>query len=324
MPPPSVGVPPSAGVPPSVVVVPQSAGTVGLPMQISQRSQVLAHWVTCVQGEHLAGLLKSAAVQVGSRRIGVAAPGTTQQPKQSHPFGVRFRQKSTHCCDCDADTEHSDACSARSRRRRGTSRSRSRVALELPVAAVVAHARVAVEEAVLLAGVAVVAGDPGGERPLVVVEGADALGSPKSILPSPSLSLPSLHWLVPTTMPPPRPKFGPPAMPPPPVALPAAPVVPAVAPAAPVVPATPVVPAVPETDVRPFRSEPATPPPRPVTPPPATTGRAPGRDVRPFRWRRARKLAAAHRGERKARQTEKGNGSGCGDEEHRPVSFGRG
>src|SRR5262249_43326871 len=51
-----------------------------------------------------------------------------------------------------------------------------RVALEVPLAAVVAHARVAVEEAVLLAGVHVVAGDAGGEGRLVVVEGPHALG----------------------------------------------------------------------------------------------------------------------------------------------------
>src|SRR5262249_9374204 len=41
---------------------------------------------------------------------------------------------------------------------------------------VVAHARVAVEEAVLLAGIDVVAGDACGERRLVVVERAGALG----------------------------------------------------------------------------------------------------------------------------------------------------
>ena len=40
---------------------------------------------------------------------------------------------------------------------------------------VVAHARVAVEEAVLLTRVDIVAGDPGRERALVIVEGADAL-----------------------------------------------------------------------------------------------------------------------------------------------------
>src|SRR5450432_598131 len=51
-----------------------------------------------------------------------------------------------------------------------------RVALELPLAAVVAHARVAVEEAVLFASVHVVTWDAGPERALVVVGGARAFG----------------------------------------------------------------------------------------------------------------------------------------------------
>ena len=68
------------------------------------------HWVTCVQRGHLAGSLKSAAVQVGTSRIGVVAPGTVQQPKQSQPFGTSLRQLSMHVCDCDDATEHSVAC----------------------------------------------------------------------------------------------------------------------------------------------------------------------------------------------------------------------
>ena len=95
------------GVPPSGV---HSGGSVGLPTQISQVPQGTMHWVTCVQVGHLAGLLKSAAVQVGTSRIGVVAPGTLQQPKQSQPFGTSLRQLSMHFCDCDDDNEHSLAC----------------------------------------------------------------------------------------------------------------------------------------------------------------------------------------------------------------------
>ena len=67
---------------------PQSAGTVGLPTHTSHRSHGFMHWVTCVHGEHFVGSPKSFAVHVGSNRIGVAAPGTAQQPKQSQPFGT--------------------------------------------------------------------------------------------------------------------------------------------------------------------------------------------------------------------------------------------
>ena len=97
-----LSVPPSGGA--------QSAGIVGLPMQISQRSHGFEHWVTCVQVGHLAGLPKSAAVQVDASLIGVGAPGTRQQPKQSQPFGTNLRQKLMHDCDCDADVEHSIVC----------------------------------------------------------------------------------------------------------------------------------------------------------------------------------------------------------------------
>ena len=68
------------------------------------------HCVTCVQGGHLVGSPKSFAVQVFASRIGVGAPGTAQQPKQSQPFGTSFWQASMHFCDCDADTEHSIVC----------------------------------------------------------------------------------------------------------------------------------------------------------------------------------------------------------------------
>jgi hypothetical protein len=46
------------------------------------------HWVTCVQAGHFVGSLKSFAVHVDTNRIGVDAPGTVQQPKQSQPFGT--------------------------------------------------------------------------------------------------------------------------------------------------------------------------------------------------------------------------------------------
>jgi len=43
---------------------------------------------------------------------GAGAPGTTQQPKQSHPFGTSLRQAVMHACDCDAEVEHSVVCEA--------------------------------------------------------------------------------------------------------------------------------------------------------------------------------------------------------------------
>ena len=57
----------------AAVVGVQSAGMVGLPTQTSQRPHGTMHWVTCVHGGHLAGLPKSAAVHVGTSRIGVVA-----------------------------------------------------------------------------------------------------------------------------------------------------------------------------------------------------------------------------------------------------------
>src|SRR3982750_1505938 len=68
------------------------------------------HWVTCVQGGHFVASPKSFAVHVATRRTGVGAPGTAQQPKQSQPFGTSLRHLSMQFCDCDADTEHSSAC----------------------------------------------------------------------------------------------------------------------------------------------------------------------------------------------------------------------
>ena len=94
-------------------------------MQISQCSHGFEHWVTCVQVGHLAGLPKSAAVQVAASRIGVGAPGIRQQPKQSQPFGTSLRHLSMQVCDCDADTEHSFACCVAYCCRTGTSARRS-------------------------------------------------------------------------------------------------------------------------------------------------------------------------------------------------------
>jgi hypothetical protein len=70
----------------------QSSGMVGLPTQISQRSQVLLQAGTWVQGGHALGSPNLAAVQVGTSLIAVGAPGTKQQPKQSQPLGVMVRQ----------------------------------------------------------------------------------------------------------------------------------------------------------------------------------------------------------------------------------------
>src|SRR5450432_3038954 len=49
------------------------------------------------------------------------------------------------------------------------------IALQLPLTAVVTHSRISIEEAILFASIDVVTGDPGAERGLVVVEGADTL-----------------------------------------------------------------------------------------------------------------------------------------------------
>ena len=79
-------------------------------MQISQWPHGFEHWVTCVQAGHLVGSLKFAAVQVAARRIGVGAPGTTQQPKQSQPFGTSFWQWLMQFWVCYMETEHSLVC----------------------------------------------------------------------------------------------------------------------------------------------------------------------------------------------------------------------
>ena len=59
---------------------------------------------------------------------------------------------------------------------RGTCPQIRGIAFQIPIAAVVAHAGVAIKEAVLFASVHVVAGNAGSERRFVVVERTDALG----------------------------------------------------------------------------------------------------------------------------------------------------
>ena len=139
------------------------------------------HCVTCVQRGHLAGSPKSAAVQVGTSRTGV---GLARDRAAAEAVAAVRRQLAAAV----------DALRRLRRRHRALGRvrcgvglivaargvGRLRIALELPLAAVVAHARVAVEEAVLLARVDVVARDAGRERALVVVERPDALRDRRS------------------------------------------------------------------------------------------------------------------------------------------------
>jgi len=88
------------GVPPSVLA--QLGSNVVFPMHSWHFPQVFMQLVCCVQTGHRLGSLKLAAVHVGSRRMGWLTPGTVQQPKQSHPFGVRDWQLCTHFTDCVA------------------------------------------------------------------------------------------------------------------------------------------------------------------------------------------------------------------------------
>jgi hypothetical protein len=69
-----------------------------LPTHSSQRSQVLLHAVLGVHTGHLVGLPMSAYVQVDAIvtcAIPPSGPKTSQQPKQSHPFGTRGLQNFT-------------------------------------------------------------------------------------------------------------------------------------------------------------------------------------------------------------------------------------
>ena len=134
-----------------------------LPMQNSQWPQGVMHWVTCVQRGHLTGSPKSAAVQVAPAGSARARPGRRSSRSSRSRSGPACGS-----CRCTSATATPTSSIRRVRRRVGrVVRTRRvgvhRIALELPFAAVVAHARVAVEEAVLLAGVDVVARDAGRE-----------------------------------------------------------------------------------------------------------------------------------------------------------------
>jgi hypothetical protein len=67
----------------------------GLPTQISQCAQVLMHAATCVHGLHMVGSSTVLRLQLPvpegfsepSQTV-VGAPGISQHPKQSQPFGV--------------------------------------------------------------------------------------------------------------------------------------------------------------------------------------------------------------------------------------------
>ncbi len=70
-------------------------GSSGLPMHTSQFSHEFTHACTCVHGLHFVGSFTGLMLQLpvpgGSSdpsHTVVGAPGITQQPKQSHPFGV--------------------------------------------------------------------------------------------------------------------------------------------------------------------------------------------------------------------------------------------
>jgi hypothetical protein len=80
---------------------------VGLPRQISQRSQVFKQLGAGVHGRQRVGSLRSSKVQVPS--LSVTEPsktdqpsssGKAQQPKQSHPFGVIAPHWSSQATGC--------------------------------------------------------------------------------------------------------------------------------------------------------------------------------------------------------------------------------
>ena len=78
------------------VPVSHDAGKARLPTQSSHVSQGFRHPATWVQGLHRLGSATWARSQLGRPaastepiQTGVGAPGTSQQPKQSQPLGVR-------------------------------------------------------------------------------------------------------------------------------------------------------------------------------------------------------------------------------------------
>lgn len=97
--------PVGGGAPSGVGAVAQSAGICVLPMQSSQRSHGFVQSATCAHGVHFVGSSMSATLHVDERRTVTCEPSlfcTAQQPKQSHPFGVRPRQNDLHCASCVA------------------------------------------------------------------------------------------------------------------------------------------------------------------------------------------------------------------------------
>ena len=90
---------PPAPVEPPVPVFVQSAGSSVLPMQSSQCPQVFSHVELGVHTGHLLGSSMSAYVHVEAISTWVTLPSgfvMAQQPKQSHPFGVRGSQNFRH------------------------------------------------------------------------------------------------------------------------------------------------------------------------------------------------------------------------------------
>ena len=88
----------------------QSAGSVVLPMHSSQWPQLLKQPITGWQVWHLVGSLTLAmsheplplpSSEPSHTNLPVPA-GSSQQPKQSQPFGVSGLQKSRQACDCAA------------------------------------------------------------------------------------------------------------------------------------------------------------------------------------------------------------------------------
>ena len=160
--------------PPSGRASGQQLGSVGAgrPRQISHLSQVFTQVVVCVQRGQAVGSPNLSAVQplhqhARSRSAAGLAPRSSRSSRSR--WGPASRQFLMHLSDCSVGQFLLVGVVGAGLG--GVGAGVGRVALEVPVAAVVALAGVAVEEAVLLAGVHVVAGDAGGERRLVVVAG---------------------------------------------------------------------------------------------------------------------------------------------------------
>lgn len=92
--------------PPSMLFM-HSGGRSGLPIQISHCAQAFKQLVTGVHALHFVGSLMTSAVHEPApltsepSQTNFPLPeGNSQQPKQSHPFGVILRQKSRQVCGC--------------------------------------------------------------------------------------------------------------------------------------------------------------------------------------------------------------------------------